>query len=381
MEFLTNDICTFQILEKEKLLTHGVNILVSVFFKRDQYYKNFGIYVKGLQKVLHFVDKQNDKNKFIFVLFIDQNIADDEKIMSSIKRCKNCVPVLFKCVKYMDEKYHYDLFGSLVRFFPMFAFPNNPCDIVICIDIDLHTEDYGRLESVMRHKFKGITGAGDISKVLYDNLKPYTYANLLCFNDKKNDPSMIINFIRDAGEGKIKSKGHYGKRLTNFGFGVDEIFLNDVMIENMGTINTIIEYQISYLMFHSKSFLLQEDRIKKTSDILDTILGPYAKADMTVNQKMDFIDKNTYQVRERTKINNEICIRFTKVIDHLVDAKKIWMQSNVQQFIHKYLRHVISANLVVQTNYKHGVTITDAVAYDTIYDTEYEIEQNSDESK
>ena len=105
MEFLTNDICTFQILEKEKLLTHGVNILVSVFFKRDQYYKNFGIYVKGLQKVLHFVDKQNDKNKFIFVLFIDQNIADDEKIMSSIKRCKNCVPVLFKCVKYMDEKY------------------------------------------------------------------------------------------------------------------------------------------------------------------------------------------------------------------------------------------------------------------------------------
>jgi hypothetical protein len=129
-------------------------------------------------------------------------------------------------------------------------------------------------------------------------------------------------------------------------------------------------------MFHSKSFLLQEDRIKKTSDILDTILGPYAKPDMTVNQKMDFIDKNTYQVRERTEINNEICIRFTKVIDHLVDAKKIWMQSNIQQFIHKYLRHIISANLVIKINYKHGVTITDVMGHEVIYDTEHETEQN-----
>lgn len=388
MEFLTNDICTFQVLDKDNLLRDGVNILVSVFFKRDQYYKNFGIYVKGLQKVLYFVDDKRyntNKNKFIFVLFIDQNIADDKQIMSIIKKCKNCVPVLFRCVKYMSGNFHYDLFGSLVRFFPMFDFPNNPCNIVICIDIDLHGEDYVRLKSVMHHKFKGVTGAGDISRVLYSNLKPYTYAGLLCFNRKKIEHSLITNFIKDAEEGKITSKGHYGKRETNFGYGVDEIFLNDVMIEHMGKINTIIDYQTSYLMFHSKPFLVQEDRIKKTSDILDTILGPYSKPEMTVDQKMDFIDKNSYQVRERTEINNEICIRFTKVIDHLVDAKKIWMESNIQQFIHSYLRHVISANLVIHTDYKQGITDVDVC--EAVYDTDHATEEtefsvtSSDDSK
>lgn len=376
MEFLTNDICTFQVLDKQELLKEGVNILVSVFFKRDQYYKNFGIYVKGLQKVLRFVDdkRYNTKqNKFIYVLFIDQNIADDKEIMTLIKECKNCVPVLFRCVKYMKGNFHYDLFGSLVRFFPMFDFPANPCNIIICIDIDLHGEDYVRLKSVMHHKFKGVTGAGDISRVLYQNLKPYTYAGLLCFNRKKVERSLIMDFIRDAGEGKIKSKGHYGKRETDFGYGVDEIFLNDVMIEHMGKINTIIDYQTSYLLFHSKPFLVQEDRIKKTSDILDTILGPYSSKDMTVDQKMDFIDKNSYQIRERTEINDEICRRFTKVIDHLVEAKKIWMESNVQQFIHTYLRHIISANLVIHTDYKKGITGVDA--YEAVYDTDYEEEK------
>ena len=378
MEFLTNDICTFQVLDKGKLLRNGVNIIVSVFFKRDQYYKNFGIYVKGLQKVLRFVDdkRYNTKqNKFIYVLFIDQNIVDDCHIMSLIKSCKNCVPVLFKCVNYMNCNFHYDLFGSLIRFFPMFDFPNNPCNIVICIDIDLHGEDYVRLVSIIHHKFKGITGAGNIIRSLYLNMKPYTYAGLLCFNRKKIEQSLIMDFIRDTGNGKIKSKGHYGKRDTDFGYGIDEIFLNDVMINHVGKINTIIDYQTSYLLFHSKPFLTQtqDDKIKKTSAILDTILGSYTNKDMSVEQKFEFIDLNSYQIRKKTEINDEICRRFTKVIDCLVDAKKIWMESNVQQFIYKYLRHIISANLIIYTNYKKGIIGVDA--YEVVYDTDYEIEQ------
>lgn len=376
MEFLTNDICTFEVLNKSELLTDGVNILVSVFFKRDQYYKNFGIYVKGLQKVLQFIDdkRYNTKqNKYIYVLFIDQNIVDDKQIMGIIQKCKKCVPVLFKCVKYIKGNYHYDLFGSLVRFFPMFNFPNNPCNIVICIDIDLHEEDYVKLKSIMRHKFKGITGVGDISRVLYFDLKPYTYAGLLCFNSKKVDRSIIEDFISDAGEGKIKSKGHYGKRLTNFGYGVDEIFLNDVMIEHLNGINTIIDYQISYFLFHSKSFLTSSDRIKNTSDILDTILGPYSQPDMNVNQKLDFIDKNTYQIRKKTEVNDEICRRFTEVIDYLAESKKIWMEKNVQQFIYNNLRHIISANLIIHTDYKDG--ITSVKVYEAVYDSDHDTDK------
>ena len=369
MEFLTNNICKFEILNNHHLIKNNINIIVSVFFKRDQYYKNFRIYIKGLQRVIAYIDSTYLSHQFIYILFIDQNIADDIEIMKIINKCKYCVPVLFKCAKYMKDSYHFDVFGSMVRFFPMFDFPNNPCNIVICIDIDLHAEDYQRLTCLLKHKFKDVTGAADISKLLYHNLKPYTYAGLLSFNRSKINYRLIIDFIRDAGDGKIESKGHYGKRLTDFGYGIDEIFLNDVFLTHIGKINVIIDYQISYFLFHSKPYILEDHRIEKTSDILSTIIEPYLEPNMSIEQKFNFIDKNTYHIRERTKINNDISIRFTKIIEYLIESKKTWMESQVQHFIYKYLKHIISANLVIYTDYKNG--IIDAIPYETIYDTEY----------
>jgi hypothetical protein len=369
-EFLNNDICKFEVLQNKHLLVDGVNILVGVFFKRDQYYKNFQTYVEGLSRLLKFVENEKinpkGKGQFIYALFIDQNIVDDAEIMKIIDGCKLCVPVLFKCSKYMLGSYHIDLFGSLVRFFPMFDFPNNPCGIVVCTDVDLHGEDYARLSSLIKNKPKGITGAGDIARVLYSNLTPYVYANLICYNKKKHDHKIIIDFIENAEN--IKSKGLYGKRLTAFGFGVDEIFINDILLPTTGGINIIIDYQLCYFLFHSKKRIMDEQRSDITNKILSIVLGPYANENMSVSQKIEFIDKNTYQIRKRTEINNELSRRFTKVVEHLVEAGKSWMERTVLQFIYKHLRHVVSANVVVQYEYKKGITRADT--YETVNDTE-----------
>jgi hypothetical protein len=369
MQFLTNDICDFEILNNTDLIKDNINIIVSVFFKRDQYYKNFDIYVKGLQRVIQYID--NLKEDFIYVIFIDQNIADDQNIMKLINNCKKCVPVLFKCVKYMyrsnDNNYHYDLFGTLVRFFPMFDFPNNPSNIVICIDVDLHTEDYFRLDTFIKYKLKGFAGAGNAVRILYQNKKPYIYANLMYFNQKKIDKSLIINFIQDADNGKITSKGYYGKRLTNFGFGVDEIFINDILIEHIKKFNIIIEYQLSYFLYHSKKYILEKSKINGTSILIDTILGPYLKPKMNINDKFKFIDDNTFLIRNLTPINNELTIRFTKVIDQLIESKRLWMESNIQHFIHKYLRHIISSNLIIQVEYNK---ITNVITHNAVYDND-----------
>jgi hypothetical protein len=168
-DLLPNDICSFTILRNKSLLVPGVNALVSVFFKRDTYYKNFDIYTRGLSKVLKFVDdpKQNDPKKpFIYVLFIDKHVADDKSIRSMIDKTKLCVPILFEAPKYMVNDYHIDLFGTLIRFFPMFNYNNNPFNAVICIDIDLHGEDYVRLKNLMRFKHKGVTTAADVARYL-----------------------------------------------------------------------------------------------------------------------------------------------------------------------------------------------------------------------
>ncbi|VBB18009.1 hypothetical protein YASMINEVIRUS_472 [Yasminevirus sp. GU-2018] len=372
VEFLTNEICKLTVLGKAHLLTQGVDILVSVFFKRDQYYKNFGTYVKGLQKVLNFVDntEYNDPKNggYVYVLFVDKHVANDPKIRGMIDRCRNCVPVLFGCSDYMQGEYHTDLFGTLVRFFPMFDFENNPCNIVICIDIDLHEEDYVRLKSLMKHKHKGVTAAGDIARYLYVGLNPYIYAGLVCYNRKRTDHKTIINFVRNAD--KIESTGHYGKRLTTFGYGIDEIFLNEYLLPKIGQINVVIDYQLSYFLFHSKNYLVDPERSDKTSEILSTILGPYDKPNISIDEKFKMIDEITYQVRELTDKNDEISRRFTKVIEHLVDSKKIWLEKKVLMFIHDYLRNVVSSNAVITYDYTEGVT--DVKHYEATYDSDYD---------
>jgi len=370
-EFIKNDLCNFEVLDKTHLLKQGVNILVSVFFKREQYYKCFAIYVDGLEKVLKFVDdpKYNDIDNggYPYVLFIDKHIAEDREIRSKIDACRSCVPVLFKCSDYLVNDYHVDLFGTLIRFFPMFDFEQNPCKTVICIDIDLHTEDYYRLQNLMNYQHEGVTAAGDIARHFYMGMAPYIYAGLMSFNFKKQlDHNIIMNFIKNAD--KFESKGNYGTCTTPYGQGIDEIFLNEYLFPMLGGFSIIIEYQISYFLFHSKPHLMEPQRIDNTSEILSTILGPYDKEGSNVKHRLTMIDKATYQIRERTPENDEISRRFSGVIEHLIKNKKVWIEKKVLTFINDYLLHIISANVIIDYDYKKG--IIGARTYETIYDTD-----------
>jgi hypothetical protein len=370
--FLINNICEFRILNKVSFLYNGVNILSAVFFKRNEYYKNFGIYIKGLQKLFEFIDNKNnnpDANNFRLVLFIDQHINDDLTIMEMINSSHNTIPVLFKCAKYMKDNYHHDLFGTLIKFFPMFDFQDNPCNIVICVDIDLYDEDYVRLASVMTHKPNGITASGDFSKYFYSGQPPYVYAHLVCYNRKKFDHDMIMRFIEMADANS--SKNYYGKRLRAFRSGIDDIFINDIMIPGTGTYRIIIDYQICYFLYHSKSLILSHDQIDISREILLMIIGDYAEKNKLSlpSDLLNFIDRETYQVRNRTKLTNELSRRFTHVIDYLQKNKKNWIEKEVQSFIHNYLKNVISCNLVIKYDYLKG--IINVSKYDTVYDTDY----------
>jgi hypothetical protein len=366
---LSNDICNFRILRNKELIKPGVNALVSVFFKRDTYYKNFDIYTKGLQKVLRFVDdpkNNNSKRQFIYVLFVDKHIAEDKSIRSMINKTKNCVLILFEAPKYMVNDYHIDLFGTLVRFFPMFNFKPNPFNIVICIDIDLHGEDYIRLKNLMKFKHKGVTTAADVARHLYQNLPPYVFAGLLMFDQQRLDSKILMDFITNAH--KIKSTGHYGKRLTTFGYGIDEIFINQTMLPLIGGFNIIIDYQIAYFLYHSKKYIMRDNMVDKTRQILSTILGSYDTPESDADKKLKMIDDYTYQIHTKTEKNDEISRRFTYIIEYFTENKIRWMEKKVSRFIYKFLKHIISATLVIKFDYKHG--LTKVTPYDVIYDSD-----------
>lgn len=369
--FLVNDTCNFKILNKAHLLRKGCNIVTSVFFKRDSYYKNFGIYVKGLDNTLRFMDNKDvnpDDDKYIFLLFIDQNIADDDKIMQKIDRNPNTVPVLFTCSKYMVGRYHVDVFGTLLRFFPMFDFDNNIFNIVICIDLDLHDDDLSKLSCAMRHKPNGVSLSAEFPKLLYHGLPVYGFAGMVCYNKKnKMKKNILLDFIENANQ--IESKGYYGKRLTTFGYGIDEIFLNMFFLPALTEYKAIVDYQLSYFFFHSKSHLTDKSKIDTSNEILSMILDKYSDEKMSVEDKFNFIDKNTYLIRKLTEVNNEISRRFTLAIDYLQKNNKHWFEEDVQHFIYKYLKNIISAHIIVNTNTKGE--ILDVELYDAIVDADF----------
>lgn len=315
-----NNICKFEILSRRHLLLNddstpkSVNLISSVFFKRDQYYKNFGIYVKGLSRTIQFIDNYNREveqnksmEKFYYLLFIDSNVRDDSKLMKIIRKSENTIPVLFKCPTYIESKnngeYHVDLFGTLVRFFPMFTFKNNPAKNVLCIDIELNREDMRKIKSLMTHQPKGVSASGEIHKLIYDGEVPYIYANTVMFNRDKLNPELIINYIETAHT--IKSIGHYGKRKTTFGFGVDEIFLNEYLLPVVKEYSIIIEYQISYFLYFSKAYIKKQGRAKATNEVFKLILYDMYDPDLTINDMIEFIDKSLFMQDLKKEIKRQ----------------------------------------------------------------------------
>lgn len=374
MKFLDNEICIFEPVNNKHLLDNKINMISSVFFKREQYYKNFGIYVKGLKRAIKYFDERNDRlsEKFIYVIFIDQNIYEDDEIMQLIKNSKYTVPILFKCVKYMVGKYHLDLFGTLVRFFPIFDFPNNPAGLVCIVDIDLHEEDYIRLEACMTHKPIGLSGPAQIIDLLLkdDDNHAYIYANSMFYNADKFDHNFIIDFIKKADT--FECKGCYGKRDTTFGFGIDEIFINNYFIPKLEYYNAIIEYEMSYLLYHSKDFIFDSKHIDYTTKLLGLILGKFNDTDLGANKKMEIIDLYTYLIRLKTEETNELSKNYSFIIKCLAENNKKWIPKPFIDFIYKYLLNIISAIVVISIKYNQNQSqIQDVIKYDVIYDDHY----------
>lgn len=390
IDVFKNDVCKLTVIDKTKYIMKKTDVLSAVFFKSQNYYKNYGIYVSGLRKLMYLID--TIKTNYKLILFIDINVRNDKGLMNMIKKSKNTIPILFKCSKYMiDDKYHYDLFPTLVRFFPFFDFENNFTRNVIMVDIDLKHDDRNKLRSLIKIDSKITICAGDLSKLVYNNETPYLYAGMVSVKDHKYKNNIIINFIKNAE--KIKTKGYYGKRLTTYGYGIDEIFLNDDLINRRDSYGVLIDYQISWFLYHSRDYLLHKKRRKNTYTILKTIIDKlqklnineyyYDKNDyfkdqltsnnriiptdnMTVEEMIDFIDQNTYSIRKKNDVNNIISIAFYESVSFALNNNKMFLEKHVMDFICTYLLNIISCKIVAVIENNRIIRVE---KYEIIYDS------------
>jgi hypothetical protein len=350
-KYLINDICNF-----EPLFTYDKkikkNILSACFFKMKNHYKDFNIYVKGLQNLINILNAQD---KYILRLFIDENIKKDKNIFDFLYSNKKIELVIFKCNDYLNNSYHIDVFGTFVRFFPIFNFKNNDAKNVICIDIDLKMEDAFYLENLIKEtNFKGaqVIGRGTAFELLVNNKNPHFYANLIGFYGVKFDSNILINFIKNIGQ--IKNNSHYGKRTSNFSFGTDELFLNEYFIYSANNkinfkLGILLDYNINWFLYYTKEDLLK--KYPKNSKIyLKYILGKYAKDNLTTLQMFDLVDKYIYTKYANIKYDKEkkvLSSNFYKLINYLYKNNKIWFNKSIIDIIHKYFNGIIYSLSIV----------------------------------
>ncbi len=373
MEYLKNDICKFKPLfefnpEKKQ------NIYCTTFFKMNKHYKDFNKYINGLKLWINYIN--NSKNDYQFRLFIDQNILDDNEVMTLINSCKKMQPVLYECHDYMAGKFHIDLFGTLLRFFPLFNFENNDAKKVFIVDMDWGSHDkevYPRMDYVIefakKYKYPILSHYLPIIEQFYNLNDKITInsirAAFLLFPNEKYDKNLIINFIKDASN--IDDIGPYGKRLTTFGFGVDELFLNKYFINKINLKNAgLMSFYFPSMIIWD--FLEQYKSIKndnKTKDALKYILGKFYKEQYNVSDMLklldrafylDFIKINNKIVKKRINSKNIYNIYFAKRIYNYfkicIDKQIDFINIDLLKFIIKYFDNIILSISIANYNYK-----------------------------
>ncbi len=258
MDYLKNNICKFTPLFPIDY-NKKVDIFSTCFFKMpNRGYKDFTTYINGLKDFDKFIIKRN--LNFKLRLFIDESIYSDKELFNTIKKLPNVQPVLYSCPNFIiQDKYHIGLFGTLVRFFPFFDFPNNDARLVVSSDIDNVTISsmLKYLEIMKKEKqledlylFK----SGELSKSLYfkhdfmynNILNPYavavSYASFKRINHevivnyidrvKKNKNNEIFSYhykVKRENPGGTQSENKFNDSYKNFIYGVDEYFLNMVL--------------------------------------------------------------------------------------------------------------------------------------------------------
>ena len=256
MQYLKNDMCTFTPLFNIDYIVKK-NIIVGCMFKMyNRGYRDFSVYVDGLRKVYNDIEKVRHMHDFTFRLFIDNSVYKDNEIMTKLRTMTKMEIVVYDCPMAhhkSNSDYHVGLFGTMIRFFPMFDFPNNDAKYIMITDIDSMIWFERKIELINKIDDKMndiyVINSGNISKnvsmnyhLTYKNIPTlYTLANsFISIQRITSEP--LLDYIHEVNNNdsgfystySYKSDDEdYVKKIEStkpFIFGVDEYFINKNLI-------------------------------------------------------------------------------------------------------------------------------------------------------
>jgi len=365
-------ICTFEDIFKN-LPKKKINVVSTSLFKINNGYRDFSQYINGAKVLKNFTKKIG----FTLLIFIDDSIYKNEEIYNQLKENTiddNTIIIKFNCPKFKKDKdFHKGLFGTLVRFFPLFDFPNNPFKKVIVSDIDFPKSSINRIYSyyitMKKLKLDGLCkvySSLDYGDPLISFDRPYKnkdnvaiMAGTMCFNKKKLDYNIIVNYLFEIMDQKSElykdmRKKTYRHEIDDvFAYGVDEYFLCYVLYYLFEKYNFNVCYYKSFEIIDFIDVLYKqynEKQLKNVNDfkkLLQTILHQPNNNDI---DKLYHIIKsiiNSYKIPELNKTQSLIT-----TMNYGANTKQLNITNNIYKYL-EYLDKVNNYKLVDKKSMKY----------------------------
>ena len=388
MSYLENPICKFTPLFD---INYSIkkNIISCSFFKMATTgYKDFSSYINGIKILHNYRIKDTD---FHLRIFIDETIYSDENIMKEIQSLSNIELVLYSCPNFLikNKKNHEGLFGTMVRFFPMFDFPNNDAKIVMISDVDINNKnkiytfklinivkqvvDQSIYKKIKLFKFGNLAKNVTYEYSCVNNGKPSVYAIAPCvFSFSRIPKNIIVDFLNEVKAHSLTKKYSYYYKFNekieetlrseeksessqqrqeknkakydfdnNFIYGIDEYFLNHdltnyLINQNLPFANNF-NFTVTAPIFYTIKFVeLTHKQAILINRIMNYILKKYNET--SLNQFSNIIKISNLNKQDKINAINK---KF-KVIDEIVYGKDEYEKKKICAIIYKLIIYLYS---------------------------------------
>ncbi len=372
------------------------NIISVCVFRMEKNYKPTTKYYDGLKNLVNIVPELFPD--FYLRIYFDASIIETKHknaeinkevatmwkpFIEKIKNLKHVQLAQYTHPDFLIDKiYHEGLFGTLVRFIPLFDYKSNNTDLVIVTDIDLETKHINRIRKIYKlfieseSEFHFITRSCyltlprimDVEEKLDKKYVPDILERIIAYiiisrmkfpqyllenfvNCMKNIDTQECKYIKTLPatmDPKYNKKKQHIATYSNFIFGIDEFFLNTTFLKYVLDEKIVFSYTIFTditLPFYN-NFMKNDDYNKPNDAIVNVYkkaLGKYYDNSKSLKKNYEYFDSIVYQIKRSSPEETK------KVYEYLVDNLKKISNEEYKKFGFKKSE----INCIYNTSYYH----------------------------
>lgn len=297
----------------------------AVVFKMKDSYKDFSIYTDGIMEQIKFFDTSDID--MTYRLYFDESVEDDENwnlLVKEFKKRKFTELYKYSYAPLKDGKFHDGVFGTLVRFLPLFdSKKNRDWQIYSSIDIDVGpTNTMENLVMVNKEFRKRKQDFLVKIPLCHDTFVFWNYPRHL--KNKKNniyviasgfsskitfDIKYLYKFIEDITNKESEYKFYLENivpKFTNgynkdnlFIYGMDEYFLTNFVLPDLEKRKTSVLIYWWWVIYSKAYKIIKEnnnnfqdldpEHEKRWRKLLKKVLGKYYSENKSLNGNYNFL--------------------------------------------------------------------------------------------